>query len=1028
MLNIEKQISNLIANQFPAIYREQGDQLVAFVQAYYEWLETNCQLLTVEDPTGFQVGDTVVQGPAGGEILAAIGEKLLVLSTRRLIDPQTGSETTSLSTMDAQALVGQGSSVYAQRVFDSSTDSYFTKTYDRSSYTQALRGVDSFACLMFCDSLVPIQSSSGASTKIIAVHNSSVNLLGRSVAEYSDIDLTVDRFIIHFKEKFLSNIEFDVATNKRLLIKNALDLYRAKGTERAVDLFFKLVYGTEARVYTPGDDLFKLSDGEYIKPVYLEVSNSPWLVDSVGKIVRGAVSSATGFVEQYIRRRVNNNFVYILYISAISGSFVNNEPLIIGNNFRYDNPRVVGSLNSFAIVVSGTGFSVGDIVSISANTGSGGFARVVNVSEQTGVVDFDLIDGGWGYTVNADAIVSEKVVSLSNVVIGNTSVTPNYMLLLESLVQKKITIDYDTATANLVTGDSIYFANSTANTGNGIVISSSPNTASNGTLLVSVPTSNIAAIIANNKIYYTTNNTLVANVVVVTNSSVSSGVMGIPTTVTLNIDEISGGTVLSAGQSVVQGNTAGTITAVNQIGDSATIVIDIIRGAYAIGSVVTVGSATANVINQSIDVGLYAINATFSNGYPISTSCTEVSATITGLSTGSLAGFSVGTIGLPETVFLNTDLLAANNTSNVPFMSLALSAGAYGFPKAPAGNSATIGFQMLTFDDFTLGTIGSITGINPGTNYNVDPYVLVRQPYISGFGRRDLVIEIANTSSSFAPGEIITQTNANLTYIALGAANTSGFVIGENIYQGLAPETANGTITDIVTDTSLIVRNVQGTFNTSSNVFSRISSANVAVANVTTQSITSTARAIIKTANTTVIQAKRIQFENTWTPGTALVGQSSGSTANVVAVFEDANTLPIGLNAVVSANVVIAPGAVTSLQVVDSGFGYANGQLATFTSADGTRAGSVFLIRNGQGISVGYWRSNKGMLSSDKYLLDSDFYQEYSYQIISRIPFDKYRNMVLDVLHVAGTKLFGAVEIDSNTDVSASHLESSITQ
>ena len=1036
MLKIEKQISNLIANQFPAVYREQGDQLVAFVQAYYEWLETNCQLLEVEDSAGFAVGDIVTQGPAGGEIIAAIGGKLLVLSTRLLIDSSTasansssiGNQITSLSTMDSQALVGQGSSVYAQRVYDANTDTYSTKTYDRSSYTQALRGADIFACMHFCDSLLPLQSSSGASTNIISASNSSINLLGRYLSEYNDIDLTVDRFIVHFKEKFLSNIEFDVATNKRLLIKNALDLYRAKGTERAIDLFFKLVYGTEARVYTPGEDLFRLSDGEYIKPIYLEVTNSPWLVESIGRIVRGAISSASGFVERYIRRRVDNNFVYILYISAIEGTFVNNEPLIIaGRSLRYDNPRVVGSLNSFEIVGSGTGFEVGDLVSIVANTGSGGIARVTGISEQTGVVDFDLVEGGWGYTVNADAIVSEKVISLSNVVIGNTSITANYFSLLEGLTQSRVTIGYNSASANLVVGDSIYFANGTANT-SGVVITSSPNTASNGSLLVSVPVGNIAAIVANNKIHYS-NNLLVANVGTVAGSSVGSTVMGIPSTVTLSVGAISNGSVLTVGQTVVQGNTTGLITAVDQISSSADIVIDIIRGAYAIGSNVTIGSTvTANVVNQALTVGVYSVNATFSNGYAISTSCTQVSATITGLSTGSLADFSVGTIGEPETVFLNTDLLAANNTSNVPFMSLALAAGSYGFPKAPAGNSATIGFQMLAFDDYNLGSVGTITGINPGTNYNVDPYVLVRQPYISGFGRRDLVINIDAPTGSFAIGERIVQTNANLTYIALGAANTSGFVVGENIRQGSGPETANGTITDIVTNASLIVRNVQGTFAASANVFSRISSANVVVANVTSQSIASTAKALVSAANTTVIHAKRIQFENTWTAGTQLVGQSSGTTANVVSVIEDANTLPIGLNAVVTANVVIAPGAVTSLRVVDSGFGYANGQLASFASEDGTRLGSVYLIRNGQGLSTGYWRSNKGMLSTDKYLLDSDFYQEYSYQVISRIPFDKYRNVVLDVLHVAGTKLFGAVEIDSIVDVTASYVESSIGQ
>ena len=73
----------------------------------------------------------------------------------------------------------------------------------------------------------------------------------RRLPDYRDIDSTTDDFIVHFKEKYLKNIQFDTATNKKLLVKNSLDLYRAKGTERAVDLFFKLVYGTAAEVRYP---------------------------------------------------------------------------------------------------------------------------------------------------------------------------------------------------------------------------------------------------------------------------------------------------------------------------------------------------------------------------------------------------------------------------------------------------------------------------------------------------------------------------------------------------------------------------------------------------------------------------------------------------------------------------------------------------------------------------------------------------------------------------------------------------------
>ena len=39
MKNIENNISSLIESQFPGFYHEDGDNFVAFVKAYYEWLD-----------------------------------------------------------------------------------------------------------------------------------------------------------------------------------------------------------------------------------------------------------------------------------------------------------------------------------------------------------------------------------------------------------------------------------------------------------------------------------------------------------------------------------------------------------------------------------------------------------------------------------------------------------------------------------------------------------------------------------------------------------------------------------------------------------------------------------------------------------------------------------------------------------------------------------------------------------------------------------------------------------------------------
>ena len=138
--------------------------------------------------------------------------------------------------------------------------------------------------------------------------------------------------------------------------------------------------------------------------------------------------------------------------------------------------------------------------------------------------------------------------------------------------------------------------------------------------------------------------------------------------------------------------------------------------------------------------------------------------------------------------------------------------------------------------------------------------------------------------------------------------------------------------------------------------------------------------------------------------------------------------MPIGLNAEIEANVITAVGTVTSLQIIDSGVGYHNGEVMLYTSEDGQRSGEAKAIVDGLGTGSGYYRTSKGFLSSSvSKIHDGEYYQEYSYEILSRIPFDKYQDMFLKVMHTAGTKLFGSVAIDDKSTLKTKYAFSSVT-
>jgi len=59
----------------------------------------------------------------------------------------------------------------------------------------------------------------------------------------------------------------------------------------------------------------------------------------------------------------------------------------------------------------------------------------------------------------------------------------------------------------------------------------------------------------------------------------------------------------------------------------------------------------------------------------------------------------------------------------------------------------------------------------------------------------------------------------------------------------------------------------------------------------------------------------------------------------------------------------------------------------------------------------GYQRDTKGHLSSNMYLQDSDYYQNYSYVIRTGQDISKYAELVKEILHPAGFKFFGNVRL-----------------
>lgn len=372
--------------------------------------------------------------------------------------------------------------------------------------------------------------------------------------------------------------------------------------------------------------------------------------------------------------------------------------------------------------------------------------------------------------------------------------------------------------------------------------------------------------------------------------------------------------------------------------------------------------------------------------------------------------------------------------------------GGYGFEKFPAGNIDSTLLDCLRFDSTIIGSIGSITGLNTGQDYNVDPFVVVLDPYTYGYQKHDYWMNITPVSGAFVVGEEIQQsfsqpaiqlTVTGFTGVAANGVTTTTVAVNEQVYQNYANGSlrAKGFVVEagIASGSGTIkLANVTGTFIVTVNAGSRIRSlttgglANTTV--VTTTTLATTAKAIVKeVVDSSTLRLKRINLESTFGNGNTVIGQVSGSVGTIVNFDQDFSVPAVGVNANIVANVQTANAVATGLSVYDSGFGYLNQETVTLTKADSDYTITAIVQIEKQGTGAGFYSSTKGFLDSDKKLHDNEYYQEYSYEVVSKIPFDKYIDVLKQVTHVAGTKAFGKLISTSIVDATPTIKPASIS-
>jgi hypothetical protein len=514
----------------------------------------------------------------------------------------------------------------------------------------------------------------------------------RSLFDNLDIDSTSAEFISHFKSQYVSLLPDSILGDKRLLMKHILDLYRSKGTPRAYNLLFRILFNEDIEFYIPNDYIFKASDNEWFVPRYIEVTGSPYLKNLIGKRISSVGETNSAVVDNFANVVRNGKEINILFLIAINGEFNTGsrivcDDLYIGtsgafiDNYAYsqlsdadkasyslvytdtNGPFITGSLSSVIIEDGGTGFSVGDTLSIQDGSGSEGKLKVLRIGNDTsGKVSFAIIDGGSGYTLNANVVVSGGGGAGATFKVGGL-IDKELIYINTDLIPTYSNTSLESNTAGMTLGIS---GNAAAFSATGNLITSSSN------VIVADVTSTTLNKIANGT--YVSNTTLGINLYAYRSEGSLVWFTSTTDSDLNNANIVAGAIVGNAAQNAfVSLNTVWPKTAVT-------------------GNAVIVSSNSTAIIANTVN-GYFITTGTVRDVF--TTGTTNVNASIT-------------------SVTRNTDWTFANSVSALDNL------------------DSVIG-QVLNFQEVEIGTIAFLSEQNPGSNYVENPTVTVTQPEVYAY-------------------------------------------------------------------------------------------------------------------------------------------------------------------------------------------------------------------------------------------------------------------------------------------------------
>ena len=417
MAKFTDKISNLINSQAPEFVVSDHPKFLEFVKSYFTFMESA------------EISVTSVQTTDGLQLESEINTdtSTLLLDASRL-----DTDRTQLDAGDKLLL-------------ESSTYGKFTRGETITGQTSKATSVILKEDLANGKLYISAQNKFIEGEEIVGASSNATAILGdykpnpvntiQDLLQFRDPDKVVSNFLTKFRNEFLNTIpeNLDGSVDKRKLIKNIKSVYRAKGTSRGHEIFFRMLFGLPSETIYPRENMLRVSDGKWttnkiLRAIAFSGSDTSLLV---GRTITGQTSGATAVIEAVSKFQIGANEIteFTIGSDSIQGTFVTGEEV---RGTQSDDASVFIKATTSGIPgtisITNDGFLSAENDSVPITGGGNGSIIQVNAIGNGGLTDFIIDDAGTGYEIGDDLVFDNSNTNgggaVAKVALVNGGLTP----------------------------------------------------------------------------------------------------------------------------------------------------------------------------------------------------------------------------------------------------------------------------------------------------------------------------------------------------------------------------------------------------------------------------------------------------------------------------------------------------------------------------------------------------------------------------------------------------------------------------